>query len=79
MNVVQVLKEMEAEKKVAKEPAAVGNESLVAEIDAAKLDWQQAWENFHHADKNFVDAAIWWLKAATEKYDALVRLAKGRH
>ncbi len=54
----------------------VGNKSLVAEVDAAKQDWQQAWKNFCNADKDFIDAAIWRLKAATEKYDALIKLAK---
>lgn len=51
--------------------------TLMAEINQARVDWERAWENFNNADKEFVDAAIWQLQAATERYDALMRLAKG--
>jgi hypothetical protein len=50
---------------------------LVAEIEQAKANWLQAWQNFNNADKDFIDVAIWNLRAAVERYDALIKLAKG--
>lgn len=50
--------------------------SLIAEISQAKIEWLLAYEEFNNADEAFVNAAVWKLQAAIEKYDALMRLAK---
>lgn len=61
---------------MAQELNLAGPQSLVKELERAKVDWLQAWQNFNNADKDFIDVAIWNLRAAVERYDALLRLAK---
>ncbi|SDI49777.1 DUF2508 family protein [Paenibacillus naphthalenovorans] len=47
------------------------------EVQAARSELAQAWQNFHQAEPAFVDAAIYQLTAAEQKYRALLRHAKG--
>lgn len=46
------------------------------EMQAAHSELAQAWQNFYQAEPAFVDAAIYQLTAAEQKYCALLRNLK---
>ncbi len=47
------------------------------ELEAAKMDVAMAEQDFNYAETGYVDAAIYRLKAAEEKLNALIRDKKG--
>jgi len=47
------------------------------EIEAAKTEVMQAEQNFNYATDEYIDAAVYKLKAAFERLNALIRDKKG--
>ncbi len=61
---------------MAQDNPVVSKQNLVNEIEQARRDWLHAWQNFREAEGEFIQAAVYELKAKEEKYRALLRLAK---
>jgi len=64
-------------KKVVPDIADTYKGVFLDELEAAKIEVALAEQDFNYAEKDYIDAAIYKLKAAYEKLNALLREMKG--